>query len=65
MLRWRVSAQKQEAEKNNEAAKVWIFGLEPVKRRIVIERVSDLPATPFVLRGWGTPKAHCSLGYRS
>src|SRR3984893_1235451 len=44
---------KQEAEKNNEAARVWISGLEAVKRKLGIERVIDLSATPFFLRGSG------------
>jgi hypothetical protein len=45
--------EKQEAEKNNEAARVWISGLEAVKRKLGIERVIDLSATPFFLRGSG------------
>ena len=44
---------KQEAEKNNEAARVWISGLEIVKRKLGIERIIDLSATPFFLRGSG------------
>ena len=44
---------KQEAEKNNEAARVWISGLEAVKRKLGIERVIDLSATPFFLSGSG------------
>ena len=44
---------KREAEKNNEAARVWISGLEAVKRKLGIERVIDLSATPFFLRGSG------------
>ena len=44
---------KKEAEKNNEAARVWISGLEIVKRRIGVRQVVDLSATPFFLRGSG------------
>lgn len=44
---------KQEAEKNNEAARLWINGLETVKRKLGITQVIDLSATPFFLRGSG------------
>ena len=44
---------KKEAEKNNEAARVWISGLEAVSRKLGIARVVDLSATPFFLRGSG------------
>ncbi|MGH8547694.1 MAG: DEAD/DEAH box helicase family protein, partial [Methylococcales bacterium] len=44
---------KQEARKNNEAARLWISGLEIVKRKLGIARVIDLSATPFFLRGSG------------
>lgn len=44
---------KQEAEHNNEAARLWISGLEAVGRKIGISRVMDLSATPFFLRGSG------------
>ena len=44
---------KQEAAKNNEAARLWISGLEAVKRTIGIAQVIDLSATPFFLRGSG------------
>ena len=43
----------QEANKNNEAARVWISGLEMVKRKLGIRQVIDLSATPFFLRGSG------------
>ena len=42
-----------EAEKNNEAARVWISGLEMVKRKLGVRQVLDLSATPFFLRGSG------------
>ncbi len=44
---------RKEAEKNNEAARLWISGLEMVKRKLGITRVIDLSATPFFLRGSG------------
>ena len=47
------SEDKQEAEKNNEAARLWINGLETVKHKLGITRVIDLSATPFFLRGSG------------
>jgi len=45
--------ERKEAEKNNEAARLWISGLETVKRKLGIVRVMDLSATPFFLRGSG------------
>ncbi len=45
--------ERKEAEKNNEAARVWITGLETVGRKIKISRVIDLSATPFFLSGSG------------
>ena len=44
---------KKEAEKNNEAARLWISGLEIVKRKLGVTRVIDLSATPFFLSGSG------------
>ena len=38
---------RTEARKNNEAARVWISGLEAVKRRVGASQVIDLSATPF------------------
>src|SRR6202166_3782328 len=43
--------EKKEAEKNTEAARVWISGLEAVNRKLGVARVIDLSATPFFLRG--------------
>jgi type III restriction enzyme len=45
--------EKKEAEKNNEAARLWISGLEAVNRKLGVARVFDLSATPFFLRGSG------------
>ncbi|MDN5849845.1 MAG: DEAD/DEAH box helicase family protein, partial [Nitrococcus sp.] len=44
---------KEEAKNNNEAARVWISGLEAVKRQLGVPRVVDLSATPFFLSGSG------------
>ena len=44
---------RKEAEKNKEAARVWISGLEAVQRKLGLQRVVDLSATPFFLRGSG------------
>jgi type III restriction enzyme len=44
---------KKEAEKNNEAARVWISGLEIFRRKLGVTRVLDLSATPFFLSGSG------------
>ena len=45
--------ERKEAEKNREAARLWISGLEAVNRKLGISRVIDLSATPFFLRGSG------------
>jgi type III restriction enzyme len=44
---------KEEAKKNNEAARLWISGIEIVKKKLGIAAVYDLSATPFFLRGSG------------
>ncbi len=45
--------ERREAEKQNEAARLWISGLEAVNRVLAINRVFDLSATPFFLAGSG------------
>ena len=45
--------ERKEAEKNKEAARVWITGLEAVNRKLGVARVIDLSATPFFLSGSG------------
>jgi type III restriction enzyme len=45
--------ERKEAEKNNEAARLWISGIESVSRHLGVARVVDLSATPFFLRGSG------------
>ncbi len=44
---------KKEAEKNKEAARLWITGIEAVKRKLGVRVVYDLSATPFFLKGSG------------
>ena len=44
---------RQEADRNNEEARVWISGLEIVNRKLGVSQVVDLSATPFFLRGSG------------
>ena len=52
-----VGDERKEAEKREEEARVWISGLEAVKRKIGIKAIYDLSATPFFLRGSGYPEA--------
>jgi type III restriction enzyme len=49
--------ERKEAEQNNEAARLWISGLEAVNRQLGLSRVIDLSATPFFLRGSGYAEA--------
>jgi len=45
--------EKKEAQRNTEAARLWISGLEAVKRHLGLQHVIDLSATPFFLSGSG------------
>jgi len=45
--------EKAEAKEANEAARLWIKGIEAVKRKLGLNMVYDLSATPFFLRGSG------------
>lgn len=45
--------EKDEAKKNNEAARLWISGIEAIKSKLKVPTVYDLSATPFFLRGSG------------
>lgn len=45
--------EKAEAKKREEEARLWINGLEAVKRKIGVRAVYDLSATPFFLKGSG------------
>jgi len=44
---------RKEAEKSNEAARLWISGREAVNRKLGTTRVTDLSETLFLLRGSG------------
>jgi type III restriction enzyme len=44
---------KEEAERREKAARVWVSGLEAVKGKTGIKVIYDLSATPFFLRGSG------------
>jgi len=45
--------ERREAQKRDEEARVWISGLEAIKKKIGIRAIYDLSATPFFLRGSG------------
>ncbi len=47
---------RQEAKKNEEAARLWISGLEAAQSELGLSQVVDLSATPFFLRGSGYPE---------
>lgn len=44
---------KKEAKQDNEAARLWINGIEAFKRKLGVRAVYDLSATPFFLKGSG------------
>jgi type III restriction enzyme len=44
---------RREAQQREEEARIWISGLEAVKRKIGVRIVYDVSATPFFLRGSG------------
>jgi type III restriction enzyme len=45
--------ERQESKDNTEAARLWISGIEALKRKVGLRAVYDLSATPFFLRGSG------------
>lgn len=45
--------ERQEAQRRDEEARVWINGLEAVKNKLGVKTIYDLSATPFFLRGSG------------
>ena len=49
---------RRDADKNNEAARVWINGIEAIQRKLGVRQVFDLSATPFFLRGSGLCGGH-------
>ncbi|MBU1864764.1 MAG: DEAD/DEAH box helicase family protein [Candidatus Omnitrophica bacterium] len=44
---------RKEADENNKAARVWLSGIEALAKKININAIIDLSATPFFLRGSG------------
>ncbi len=44
---------KDEAKENNEAARLWISGIEALNKKVGVRATYDLSATPFFLRGSG------------
>ena len=44
---------RKEAKRNQEAARLWISGIEAVREKLGLSRVFDLSATPFFLKGSG------------
>jgi type III restriction enzyme len=48
--------ERKEAEKNREAARLWISGIEAVNRIKKVSVVIDLSATPFFISGSGYPE---------
>jgi type III restriction enzyme len=51
-----VGDERKEAEKRDKEARIWINGLEAIKRKLGVRAVYDLSATPFFLRGSGYPE---------
>jgi type III restriction enzyme len=45
--------EREEAANNSKAARLWISGLETVQNKLGVNRIFDLSATPFFLRGSG------------
>lgn len=45
--------ERKAAEKRDEDARVWISGLEAVKKKVGVRSIYDLSATPFFLKGSG------------
>ncbi len=48
-----IGEERKEAAENNEAARVWINGIESLGKKLTINAVIDLSATPYFLRGSG------------
>jgi type III restriction enzyme len=53
MSREEKEAAKSEEKENNEAARLWISGIEALNRKVGVRATYDLSATPFFLRGSG------------
>lgn len=48
--------ERKEAEENRQAARLWISGIEAVKKHLGLGAVYDLSATPFFPSGSGWPE---------
>lgn len=48
--------EKSEVKAREEEAKIWISGLEAVKKKLGVRAIYDLSATPFFLKGSGYPE---------
>ncbi|HEX4136333.1 MAG TPA: DEAD/DEAH box helicase family protein [Bryobacteraceae bacterium] len=48
-----IGEDRKEAEASNQRASLWISGLEAVKKKLGVQAVYDLSATPFFLNGSG------------
>ncbi len=48
--------ERAEAKRNDEYARVWISGIEAIRRKVGTKVIYDLSATPFFLRGSGWPE---------
>jgi type III restriction enzyme len=48
--------ERKEAQEREQAARLWINGLEAVQKKVGVKAVYDLSATPFYLRGSGYPE---------
>lgn len=45
--------ERQEADENNKAARVWLNGIYALSKKIALNGIIDLSATPYFLRGSG------------
>ncbi len=48
--------ERVEAQKRNEEARVWLSGIEAIRRKLGMKTIYDLSATPFFLKGSGWPE---------
>lgn len=48
-----VGEEREEADENNKAARVWLNGIDAVSKKIALNGIIDLSATPYFLSGSG------------
>jgi len=48
-----IGDDRKEADENNKAARVWLSGIDALSKKISVNSVIDLSATPFFLQGSG------------